>query len=149
MLTFHSHPSLLTGAIERHLPHSLPIQRAHMQTLLLPTLADLHNSLTYLYRLKPGFAGTSHACHCAQLCGVPESVVERADRICRVGLRQWHDSEAVRDEAIVRRLLQLQLGNDAEEEGEEQQYRQRQLMEIDDEEARKLIHWVLCAQEEE
>nr|WJN24927.1 DNA mismatch repair protein [Ustilago tritici] len=137
-------------AIERHLPHSLPIQRAHMQTLLLPTLTDLHNSLTYLYRLKPGFAGTSHACHCARLCGVPESVVERADRICRAGLRQWHDSEAMRDEAIVRRLLQLQLGNDVEEGGDEQQMsQQQQVMKIDDEEARKLIHWILCAQDNE
>ncbi|KAJ1031146.1 hypothetical protein NDA18_002365 [Ustilago nuda] len=137
-------------AIERHLPHSLPILRAHMQTLLLPTLTDLHNSLTYLYRLKPGFAGTSHACHCARLCGVPESVVERADRICRAGLRQWHDSEAMRYEAIVRRLLQLQLGNDVEEGGDEQQMsQQQQVMKIDDEEARKLIHWILCAQDNE
>ncbi|SPC65565.1 related to MutS protein homolog 5 [Ustilago sp. UG-2017b] len=62
----------------------------------------------------------------------------------------WHDSEAMRDEAIVRRLLQLQLGNDVEEGGDEQQMsQQQQVMKIDDEEARKLIHWILCAQDNE
>nr|DBA11330.1 TPA_inf: MSH5 [Kalmanozyma brasiliensis] len=128
-------------AIERHLPPSLPIQRAHMQTLLLPTLAESHNSLTYLYRLKPGFAGTSHACHCARLCGVPESVVERADRITRIGLRACHDAEAVKDEQIVRRLLGLRLGNEGE--GEEQ------VRDMDDDAAKRLIQWVLEGDEEE
>ncbi|KAJ9476686.1 MutS-like protein [Pseudozyma hubeiensis] len=119
-------------AIERHLPSTLPIQRAHMQTLLLPTLASTYNSLTYLYRLRPGFAETSHACHCARLCGVPESVVERADRIACAGLRAWNDAEAVRDEEVVRRLMQLQLGNGEEEERE-----------VDDEAAKRMLRWVL------
>ncbi len=113
-----------------------------MQTILLPTLAkSSYNSLTYLYRLKPGFASTSHACHCARLCGVPESVVDRADRICRVGLRAWHDSEAQRDEAIVRRFFELPLGNHAE--GAEKRRIQEKLREIDDEEARESLDWVL------
>ncbi|GAC93298.1 hypothetical protein PHSY_000863 [Pseudozyma hubeiensis SY62] len=120
------------GAIERHLPATLPIQRAHMQTLLLPTLASTYSSLTYLYRLRPGFAETSHACHCARLCGVPESVVERADRICCVGLREWNDAEAVRDEEVVRRLMQLQLGNGEEEERD-----------MDEAEAERMLRWVL------
>ena len=136
------------GAIEKHLPPSLPIQRAHMQTILLPTLAETYNSLTYLYRLKPGFAGTSHACYCARLCGVPEHVVERAERICRVGLRAWHDSDAMRDEAIVRRLMRLELGND-DPEGEEGKEIKRRLREMDDEEAKKLIEWVLMGDDEE
>nr|DBA11333.1 TPA_inf: MSH5 [Pseudozyma hubeiensis] len=119
-------------AIERHLPATLPIQRAHMQTLLLPTLASTYSSLTYLYRLRPGFAETSHACHCARLCGVPESVVERADRICCVGLREWNDAEAVRDEEVVRRLMQLQLGNGEEEERD-----------MDEAEAERMLRWVL------
>lgn len=127
----------LTGAIERHLPETLPIQRAHMQTLQLPTLTSTDSTLTYLYRLRPGFAGTSHACHCARLCGVPESVVERADRICRIGLRAWHDSEARRNEAVVRRLIQLDLGNEEEEE------RDQRRPEMDDDTARKMIRWVL------
>uniref|UniRef100_V5F191 Uncharacterized protein n=1 Tax=Kalmanozyma brasiliensis (strain GHG001) TaxID=1365824 RepID=V5F191_KALBG len=110
-------------------------------TLLLPTLAESHNSLTYLYRLKPGFAGTSHACHCARLCGVPESVVERADRITRIGLRACHDAEAVKDEQIVRRLLGLRLGNEGE--GEEQ------VRDMDDDAAKRLIQWVLEGDEEE
>lgn len=110
-----------------------------MQTLLLPTLAKSDNSLTYLYRLKPGFAGTSHACHCARLCGVPESVVERADRITRIGLRAYHDAEAVKDERIVRRLLGLRLGNEGE----------GQVREMDDEAAKRLIQWVLEGDEEE
>lgn len=104
-----------------------------MQTLLLPTLASTYNSLTYLYRLRPGFVETSHACHCARLCGVPESVVERADRIACVGLRAWNDAEAVRDEEVVRRLMQLQLGNGEEEEERE----------VDDEEAQRMLRWVL------
>ncbi|KIS72050.1 uncharacterized protein UMAG_12155 [Mycosarcoma maydis] len=124
-------------AIERHLPETLPIQRAHMQTLQLPTLTSTDSTLTYLYRLRPGFAGTSHACHCARLCGVPESVVERADRICRIGLRAWHDSEARRNEAVVRRLIQLDLGNEEEEE------RDQRRPEMDDDTARKMIRWVL------
>nr|WJN24921.1 DNA mismatch repair protein [Pseudozyma thailandica] len=129
-------------AIEKHLPPSLPIQRAHMQTILLPTLADTYDSLTYLFRLKPGFAGTSHACHCARLCGVPENVVERADRICRIGLRAWHDSEAMKDEAIVRRLLQLELGND-DPEGEESKRIKSELKKVRDDEAKQWIDWVL------
>lgn len=32
-----------------------------MQSILLPTLEQTYASLTYLYRLRPGFAGTSHA----------------------------------------------------------------------------------------
>ncbi|SPO20146.1 related to MutS protein homolog 5 [Ustilago trichophora] len=135
-------------AIERHLSNELPIQRAHMQTILLPTLADSYNSLIYLYRLKPGFAGTSHACHCARLCGVPESVVERADRICRVGSRAWHDGEAMRDEEVVRRLLQLELGSGGEEEGREKWSEERQGA-MADEEAVKLIKWVLEGGDEE
>jgi len=115
-----------------------------MQTILLPMLADTYNSLTYLYRLKPGFAGTSHACHCARLCGVPESVVERADRICRIGLRAWHDSEAIRDENIVRRLLQLDLGNDSDEPDQQRQKRK----EIDDDAAKEMLEWVLHANEQ-
>lgn len=134
------------GAIERHLPESLPIQRAHMQTTLLPTLVDSYNSLIYLYRLRPGFAGTSHACHCARLCGVPESVVERADQIQRVGLRAWHDSEAVRDEKIVRRLLQLELGNDST--GEDQERAMERRREVGDEGSKKLVNWVLQAGDE-
>lgn len=132
-------------AIERHLPATLPIQRAHMQSLLLPTLAQTFNCLTYLYRLRPGFAGTSHACHCARLCGVPDLVVKRAERIRRIGLRAWHDSEAARDEAVVRRLLQLELGNG--EEGAEQQRIKEQLREVDDEEAMKWLQWVLTGDE--
>nr|WJN24919.1 DNA mismatch repair protein [Pseudozyma flocculosa] len=131
-------------AIERNLPEPLPIQRAHMQTTLLPTLAHTYTSLTYLYRLRPGFAGSSHACHCARLCGVPESVVERADRIYRIGLHAWHDAEAKKDEAIVRRLLSLRLGG---EDGEEQQKMGRQVSEMGDERAREWIRWVLTGDE--
>nr|WJN24918.1 DNA mismatch repair protein [Moesziomyces parantarcticus] len=125
-------------AIERHFPPDLPIERAQMQTILLPTLAKTFDSLTYLYRLRPGFAGASHACHCARLCGVPESVVELAEHICRVGLRTWHDSEADRDEAIVRRLLELDLTND----GDDPQQR-----ELDDDEARRLLELMLQPEE--
>ncbi|CDW99651.1 hypothetical protein [Sporisorium scitamineum] len=114
-------------------------------SLLLPTLAQTFNCLTYLYRLRPGFAGTSHACHCARLCGVPDLVVKRAERIRRIGLRAWHDSEAARDEAVVRRLLQLELGNG--EEGAEQQRIKEQLREVDDEEAMKWLQWVLTGDE--
>lgn len=136
------------GAIERHLPTTLPIQRAHMQTLLLPTLEQTYRSLTYLYRLRPGFAGTSHAAHCARLCGVPEAVVERAERICRMGLRAWHRSEAMRDEAIVRRLVELELGNGGEEG--EREGRGEQMMEgVDDETAMRLLQWVLTGDEGE
>lgn len=113
-----------------------------MQTILLPFLTDAYNSLTYLYRLKPGFAGTSHAVHCARLCGVPESVADRADRICSMGLRSWQDAEAVRDEAIVRRLLQLELGNELE--GPEwDALQQQQQGDMREEEARAMLNWVL------
>lgn len=143
-----THIFSVAGAIERHLSNELPIQRAHMQTILLPTLADSYNSLIYLYRLKPGFAGTSHACHCARLCGVPESVVERADRICRMGLRAWHDGEAVRVEEVVRRLLQLELGNGGDEEGRGR-WREEQQGAMADEEVVRLIRWVLEGGDEE
>lgn len=113
-----------------------------MQSILLPTLTESYNSLTYLYRLKPGFAGTSHACHCARLCGVPESVVEQADRICRVGLRAWHDLEAGRDEEIVRRLLHLELGNGSDEPD------YQRLREIGDEEAKGMLNWVLIGDQQ-
>ncbi|TKY90703.1 hypothetical protein EX895_000701 [Sporisorium graminicola] len=134
-------------AIERHLPETLPIQRAHMQSILLPTIEQTYASLTYLYSLRPGFAGTSHACHCARLCGVPHIVVERAERICRIGLRAWHDLEAKQDEAIVRRLLQLELGNGGE--GEERQRVRREMAEVDDEAALRWIQWVLTGDEDE
>ncbi|SNX81798.1 related to MutS protein homolog 5 [Melanopsichium pennsylvanicum] len=128
-----------------HHLRDLPIQRAHMQTILLPiNNTDRYSSLTYLYRLKPGFAGTSHACHCARLCGVPESVVERADRICRIGLKAWRDQEAVRDEAVVRRLLQLELGND----GEEGDRMAKRVM-LPDEEVKDLLRWVLHGEDEQ
>lgn len=117
-----------------------------MQTLHLPTLTETYSSLTYLYRLKPGFAGTSHACHCARFCGVPESVIERADRICRIGLRAYHDAEAMADERIVRRLLELRLGNE-EEEGE--RGLKEQMRGLGDEGAKKLIRWVLEGEEGE
>nr|DBA11332.1 TPA_inf: MSH5 [Moesziomyces aphidis] len=126
-------------AIERHFPADLPIERAHMQTILLPTLVEAFKSLTYLYRLRPGFAGASHACHCARLCGVPGSVVELAEHICRVGLRAWHKSEADQDEAIVRRLLQLDLGNDEDE--------QQQQPAMEDNEAIRLLELVLRPEE--
>ena len=116
-----------------------------MQTTLLPSLAHTYDSLTYLYRLRPGFTGTSHACHCARICGVPNSVVERADRIYRIGLREWHDSEAMKDEAIVRRLLGLELGG---EENEQQQSIKRQVSEMSDEAAKKWIDWVLSGDDE-
>nr|DBA11336.1 TPA_inf: MSH5 [Sporisorium reilianum f. sp. reilianum] len=135
-------------AIERHLPPTLPIQRAHMQSLLLPTLAEAYNSLTYLYRLRPGFAGTSHACHCARLCGVPDLVVERAERICRIGLRAWHDAEAVQDEMVVRRLLELELGNGGEE-GERERMKERIWGEVDDEMAMGYLGWVLTGDGDE
>ena len=118
-----------------------------MQTILLPTRADSCNSLIYLYRLKPGFAGTSHACHCARLCGVPESVVERADQICRMGLRAWHDREAVHDEHVVRRLLQLELGYD--EDGEEGVTVTEEQRDMDDSEVVGLIQWVLQGDEKQ
>jgi DNA mismatch repair ATPase MutS len=110
-----------------------------MQTILLPTLVEAFKSLTYLYRLRPGFAGASHACHCARLCGVPGSVVELAEHICRVGLRAWHKSEADQDEAIVRRLLQLDLGNDEDE--------QQQQPAMEDNEAIRLLELVLRPEE--
>ncbi|KAI3482736.1 hypothetical protein L1887_54492 [Cichorium endivia] len=136
-----SYPRLIifVSAIERHFPADLPIERAHMQTILLPTLVEAFKSLTYLYRLRPGFAGASHACHCARLCGVPESVVELAEHICRVGLRAWHKSEADQDEAIVRRLLQLDLGNDEDE--------QQQQPAMEDNEAIRLLELVLRPEE--
>ncbi len=116
----------------------LPIERAHMQTILLPMLAESFKSLTYLYRLRPGFAGASHACHCARLCGVPDSVVELAEHICRVGLRAWHESEADQDEAIVRRLLQLDLGSDEDD--------QQQAV-LEDNEAIRLLELILQPEE--
>ncbi|GAK62190.1 uncharacterized protein PAN0_001c0388 [Moesziomyces antarcticus] len=125
-------------AIERHFPVDLPIERAHMQTILLPMLAESFKSLTYLYRLRPGFAGASHACHCARLCGVPDSVVELAEHICRVGLRAWHESEADQDEAIVRRLLQLDLGSDEDD--------QQQAV-LEDNEAIRLLELILQPEE--
>nr|WJN24924.1 DNA mismatch repair protein [Tranzscheliella williamsii] len=72
----------------------------------LPTL-DTANTLTCLYRLKPGFAGSSHACHCAMICGVPENVVKRAAALSQHDLQAWQDARALNDEAIIRRFLQL------------------------------------------
>lgn len=40
--------------------------------------AEFDSPLTFLYRLQPGKAHSSHAAHCARACGVPEDVVARA-----------------------------------------------------------------------
>ena len=61
--------------------------------------------------------------------------------MCRIGLRAWHDSEAVHDEGVVRRLLELDLGNDGDEE--ERQTWKLQHMEVSDEEVMGLLKWVL------
>lgn len=77
-----------------------------MQTVFQPG-AGAADTLTYLYHLSPGFAGTSHASHCALLCGVPNSVVDRAVEISNTGLKAWQDAQAAQDEVVIRRLLKL------------------------------------------
>ncbi|PWZ02545.1 hypothetical protein BCV70DRAFT_153740 [Testicularia cyperi] len=119
-------------AIMTHLSPELPIYRAHMQTVFLPTI-DARNTLTYLYRLRPGFASTSHANHCALLCGVPESVVERANVIGMTGLHTWQNEQATRDEAVVRRLVELDLDD---------------LSENQDVDVAQLVRWILTGNDD-
>lgn len=105
-----------------------------MQTVFLPG-AETASNLTYLYRLCPGWAGTSHASHCALLCGVPNSVVDRAVEISQEGIKTWQELQAAQDEVVVRKLLQLDF----------EQLR----MEADEVEGPKLLEWVVFGQEEE
>nr|WJN24917.1 DNA mismatch repair protein [Farysia itapuensis] len=126
--------SLSTGAITAHLPPTLPIYQGHMQTVFLPGV-DATSNLTYLYRLCPGFAGTSHASHCALLCGVPDAVVNRAVQITQTGIKSWQDAPANQDEAVVRRLLQLDF---------EQVQKQR-----DGASGQQLLEWIVFGNETE
>lgn len=78
-------------------------------------------------------------------------MVERADRICTIGLKAWHDQEAIRDEEVVRRLLEVRSDNMVEG-GSDMNEGRRETGEMDDETASRLLRWVLdgnTAEEEE
>ncbi|EJU03123.1 hypothetical protein DACRYDRAFT_50578, partial [Dacryopinax primogenitus] len=83
----------------RHgLSEDLPINYAHMQIMFSSssgTIIDtgrsddsaennLDEHITYLYRVAPGLAETSHAARCAMLQGVPRRVIERAEYVTRL-----------------------------------------------------------------
>lgn len=54
------------------------------------------DKITYLYRVTKGLTNHSHAARCAELCGLPHSVVERAEHVS--ALFTAHELEKLLDE---------------------------------------------------
>ncbi|KZT60301.1 hypothetical protein CALCODRAFT_492631 [Calocera cornea HHB12733] len=88
-----------------------PINFAHMQIMFTsPTgsiidtehsddYADqLNEHITYLFRVAPGLALTSHAARCALLQGIPRRVVERAEHVTRLVAQD--DIDQILNEAL-------------------------------------------------
>ena len=69
--------SLATAEFARH-PEVRP---RRMQVLV----DDVLRHVTFLYKLEDGVAESSFGMHCAAMCGIPTSVVERAE----VAAREW------------------------------------------------------------
>ncbi|KZO96953.1 hypothetical protein CALVIDRAFT_514241 [Calocera viscosa TUFC12733] len=76
---------------------NLPINFSHMQILFTSpsgSIIDteksddyaeaLDETITYLFRVAPGLALTSHAARCALLHGIPRRLVERAEHVTRL-----------------------------------------------------------------
>ncbi|KAF9783468.1 muts domain V-domain-containing protein [Thelephora terrestris] len=59
--------------------------------------------ITYLYRVVKGFADHSHAARCAELCGLPHTVVERAEHVS--ALLAAHELEKLLDEDMTEEEL--------------------------------------------
>ena len=81
----------------------------HMRTVLVHEDGRRRDTLTFLYQLERGLATSSFACHCARACGVPRSVVRRAEQMLSEGpvARSAQDMEA--EEEIARWFIGLDL----------------------------------------
>ncbi|ORY59033.1 muts domain V-domain-containing protein [Leucosporidium creatinivorum] len=135
---------------------SLPISYAHMEILIHDSTngssvaSSADSNLTYLYRLRPSLALTSHAAACASQFGIPSTILNRAnsistallkfdiDSILNEALTEEEEAELKEGEVVGRRLLEWEMGD--EEWGDE---------EVGREEVRRKLEWVLGIEDKE
>ncbi|KAL0961433.1 hypothetical protein HGRIS_006378 [Hohenbuehelia grisea] len=137
----HFHDIFGSGMLD---PTMMPITMLHMQVMFVVSgnevqlsgtpsdnqelrRAAINEKITYLYRVAEGLALDSHAAKCAQLCGIPLRIIERAqyvsDLVSKHEIRRLLDEEMTEEErmdladaeAVCRRFLVWDLEAEAEE----------------------------------